>query len=113
MGRGVALQAKQLIPGIDRLLATIMVTEGNHTFWIADFDGRAVLNLPVKNHWMERADVELIRRSLGELVIIASLHKWNVVALPRPGCGNGALDWKNVKPIVSEILDDRFVVVER
>ena len=30
---------------------------------------------------------------------------------PRVGCGNGALDWKDVRPILRRYLDDRFILV--
>jgi len=27
------------------------------------------------------------------------------IIIPRPGCGNGGLNWKDIKPIVKQILD--------
>ena len=33
-------------------------------------------------------------------------------ALVRPGCGNGQLQWGDVRPEIVDILDDRFTVVE-
>lgn len=35
------------------------------------------------------------------------------IYLVRPGCGNGRLRWQDVRHALSEILDDRFVIVER
>jgi hypothetical protein len=31
--------------------------------------------------------------------------------MPRPGCGNGKLDWRVVRLILRPYLDDRFTVV--
>jgi hypothetical protein len=36
---------------------------------------------------------------------------WTTVIMPRPGCGNGRLRWQDVSKVLSDILDDRFVVV--
>jgi hypothetical protein len=35
------------------------------------------------------------------------------VLVPRPGCGNGQLDWEDVKPILLDHFDDRFIVVTK
>jgi len=53
----------------------------------------------------------LIRQSARQLVEMADKFGWGSVVLPRPGCGNGGLDWDDVRPILEAILDDRFTVV--
>lgn len=65
---------------------------------------------------MEKADLELIERSCKQLKAMfgfASGRSREEVYLVRPGCGNGGLDWGDVKPILEKYLDDRFIVVER
>ena len=33
------------------------------------------------------------------------------IAIPRPGCSNGGLNWEiDVKPIIEPLLDDRFII---
>jgi len=112
MGRGVALQAKQKFPGIDRELGRLLSNYGFNC-WIVNKDP-IVISFPVKFHWNEKADPLLIMKSLYELWDIVTnmlARKENmVVAMPRPGCGNGQLKWEDIKPLVS-FLDDRFVVV--
>jgi len=70
----------------------------------------------VKHHWRERADLILIERSARELVDFVT-DLWErgpaTICLVRPGCGNGGLDWKDVRPVLAPLLDDRFMVVER
>ncbi|MCK4351801.1 ADP-ribose-binding protein [candidate division WOR-3 bacterium] len=70
-----------------------------------------VVSFPVKHNWWEKADLDLIRKSANLLVGLADFYDWKKVVLPRPGCGNGRLDWKDVKPVLEPILDDRFYVI--
>ena len=68
-----------------------------------------IIAFPVKHHWAQKADLELIRKSAEQLVEISQYCER--VLIPRPGCGNGQLNWEEVKPILEEILDDRFYVI--
>lgn len=113
MGRGIALQAKEKFPDIAEVLAQMLKMYGNHVAFLGSFSKWQILSFPVKHKWNERADVELIKRSIKELLLFARYGKWETVYLPRPGCGNGSLQWAAVKPIIEPLLDDRFVVVER
>ena len=108
MGRGVALQARSRYKNIDVLLGDILIQHGNHVFWLYN----DLISFPVKHHWREKADIALIERSIKELMEIANKHEeWKVIAIPRPGCGNGNLKWSDVKLILERYLDDRFIVI--
>ena len=61
--------------------------------------------------WAAIADTELITQSAHQLVTLADKHKWNKVRLPRVGCGAGELNWLDIKAILDNILDDRFIAV--
>lgn len=61
--------------------------------------------------WMSKAKLELIAHSAEILSLLADTEGWNSVVVPRPGCGAGELVWKDVKPILSTILDDRFYTI--
>lgn len=109
MGRGVALQAKQRFPDLPKRLGDcIRGPIGNH---VTLQPTCGIFTFPVKHDWREKADLELIERGCKELLGVADVFK-PPFYMVRPGCGNGGLDWKDVKPILEKYLDDRFVVVE-
>jgi len=124
MGRGIAKQAKDRIPQIERELGHHLRNNGNHVgmlttvTWSSALPGDPsggsyiVYAFPVKHLWDQPADLQLIARSCRELTeIINELHLHTVI-LPRPGCGNGGLKWEDVKAVIQPLLDDRVTVVE-
>lgn len=112
MGRGCALEAKQRFPGIDLKLGRLIREHGNRVMRLAKLaDGSELASFPVKHHWKEEADPALIRRSAHQLVALADKFGYTNVLIPRPGCGNGKLSWGQVRPILSEVLDDRFTII--
>ncbi len=115
MGRGVALQATQRWPHIRKTLATYLLADGNKVHNLGAFSVGSgdilIYSFPVKHHWHEKADVSLIVQSAQELVEIVGSYS-DPIVLPKPGCGNGQLDWIMVKPWIEDILDDRFHVID-
>lgn len=115
MGRGCALEAKTRYPGIEYRIGSTIRGFGNHCHYIT-FGPTKLFTFPVKHHWREPADLELIKRSATELVaLIDSFYMSNdsTIVLPRPGCGNGQLLWEQVEPVLSPLLDDRFHVITK
>ena len=106
MGRGLAKEAKQKIPGIAYGLAKMIEHYGNHVAWFVDIK---IITFPVKHHYYQDADLFLIERSVDELKKLTEGME-GPIYLPRVGCGNGRKKWSDVKPILAS-LDDRFVVV--
>ena len=112
MGRGIALQAARRWPLLPKVLADLLRSDGNHVFDV--YKPRrlpTLLTFPVKHHWHQHAELDLIERSTQELVAKANHLAYHRVALPRVGCGNGGLDWTDVLPILERYLDDRFILV--
>jgi len=74
----------------------------------------SIVSFPTKNDWKHPSSISLIQQSCKQLKAIANERKWNAVALPKPGCSNGGLDWESqVKPIVAHILlDNRFIITD-
>lgn len=112
MGRGCAAQAKERYPGIEYKLGERIRQYGNRCFYMRYQLFDAILTFPVKHHWREKADIELIKKSCGEAMEMADRFGWHTVVLPRPGCGNGGLDYyEDVLPEIALLLDDRFRVI--
>lgn len=111
MGGGCALEAARRYPELPFSYGWTISEQGNEVFPFDTSDGPLVM-FPVKHDVSQRADVELIRRSVGQLVALADFEGWERVALPRPGCGLGGLSWDDVRPILEPLLDDRFIIID-
>lgn len=113
MGRGCAQQARDMLPGIDYKLGELLRKYGNRPFRLTSLeDGSHLCTFPVKHHWKEAADLDLIERSALQLVELVDRFEYQTVFLPRPGCGNGQLSYEQVRPVLEKILTgDGFVIV--
>ena len=75
-------------------------------------DNRIII-FPTKNHWKDKSNLELIKRSAEELKILAKIFNTEKFVLTWPGCGNGGLTKEEVRPIIEGILPDNIFVIER
>lgn len=110
MGRGCAWEAKQRWPWLPKYLGDSIKEIGN---LVQEFrDPPNLITFPVKHHWMQQADLELIERSARRLKEdIADFAPNKTFMLPRPGCGNGRLTWFQVKPMLEPILPDNVWII--
>lgn len=105
MGRGCAKEALNRYPNIDKILGYYIKCYGNKVHI------SSMIFFPVKHNWWEKADIELIKKSCKELNEFAEEQNIDVY-LPRPGCGNGGLDWETeVKPDIEPLLGDKITIV--
>ncbi len=110
MGAGIALQARIKHPDIERCLGMLIQRYGNRVHYIE----HNLVSFPTKFHWKDRSNLDLIRQSARELVELLThppFSRCKRVLLTRPGCGNGGLDWPEVKPAIAPLLDSRFIIV--
>jgi len=110
MGRGVALQAKQIFPDISYKLGNLVRKNGNHCFFL---EQERVISFPTKNHWKNKSEVSLIKRSCLELNDIIEQNNLDAVYLPKPGCSNGGLNWEFVKKQIENILFQNVIIVDK
>jgi len=73
-----------------------------------------IINFPTKRHWKGKSRMEDITAGLVDLVDVIRRENIQSIAIPPVGCGNGGLDWGEVRPkIVSalSVLQDVKVLV--
>ncbi|GAA4240785.1 macro domain-containing protein [Actinomadura meridiana] len=103
MGKGLALQFKRAFPANFRAYvqacADHRVRPGK--IFATSMDGdRWILNFPTKRHWRNRSRIDDIRAGLDDLVRTLVDLRVTSVAIPPLGCGNGGLDWDQVRPLI-------------
>jgi O-acetyl-ADP-ribose deacetylase (regulator of RNase III) len=111
-GKGIALQFRQAYPDNFRAYAAACkrgeVVPGRmfvHDSGRFGF-GRYVVNFPTKRHWRAGSRIEDVQSGLDDLVrVLRDLHI-NSVAIPPLGCGNGGLDWNDVRPLIERAFAD-------
>lgn len=117
LGKGQALEAKQLFPGLERQLGEYLRRYGNRAFYMGAHQLgdhlTSLVTFPTKHHYRDNSDQDLIMESTLQVRRIADKFQLSKVYFPPVGCGLGKLNYeKQVRPILEAILTgDRFVVV--
>ena len=112
MGKGLALQFKQAYPGNFRAYQAACrrgeVQLGKMFTYETGLTGRPrfVINFPTKGHWRARSRLNDIKEGLTDLRRVIRDRKIQSVAIPPLGCGNGGLDWRDVRPLITGALGD-------
>lgn len=125
MGAGIAKTAAELCPELPEWYGKRCAKYQGHTAVAAYMPAR-MFCFPTKPFdpkqpwasWRNDSNLDLIRRSCRQLMkLVDTLTERGVlinkVGLPLPGCGNGNLSPSVVKPIIADILDDRFVLYQQ
>jgi O-acetyl-ADP-ribose deacetylase (regulator of RNase III) len=110
MGKGIALQFKRKWPANFRAYEAAceagQVVPGK--MFIFDAGGllrpRYIINFPTKQHWRGDSKLEFVEQGLVDLVRQIKLLGIKSVAVPPLGCGNGGLDWEDVRPRIEAAL---------
>lgn len=108
MCAGLARDAKMRWPELPLQLGKKVKSCGNAPH---GFPQWRIITFPVKHHWWEKADLQLIRQSVMYLATGSHASRYEIIYMPKVGCGNGRLQWRDVKPILEEYLTSRFVIV--
>jgi O-acetyl-ADP-ribose deacetylase (regulator of RNase III) len=106
MGKGIALQFKQAFPnnfqqyvracqiGEVQLGKMFIVPTGNLV------NPKYIINFPTKQTWKARSRLEDIKSGLVDLIAEIQHFAIHSIAVPPLGCGNGGLNWNDVRPLI-------------
>jgi len=108
IGKGIALQFKQAFPdnfqqykqacdaGSIKSGGVFVVHTGSRQNPVY------IINFPTKYHWKGKSRLEDIKSGLQSLLEQVRLLGIESIAVPPLGCGNGGLDWADVKPLIQD-----------
>ena len=105
MGKGIALQFKQAFPAMfrdyEKACKAGEVRLGKmHVYDLGSVkEGpRWIVNFPTKGDWREQSRLTDIETGLEDLVTTILRLRIRSIAIPSLGCGNGGLNWAEVRP---------------
>lgn len=111
MGAGIALEARDRFPGLDKALG-LAVQAGD---WKASKNafhyglltsGKKLGCFQTKYQWRDPAEMDLIALGMAELVLWCSYHPNDSVHLAYPGIGLGGLSIEQVEPYIKQLPDN-------
>jgi len=120
MGRGIALQFKNIFPENFKFYANacqqnevkpgrmLVFETGRLTY------PRYIINFPTKRHWKGKSRIEDIEAGLIALTEEVRSRNIRSIALPPLGSGLGGLDWDEVRPRIEAVLknlSDRKIII--
>lgn len=111
MGKGIALQFKQAYPENFKAYAQAVrkgEVQPGRMFVVPTgllTNPRYIINFPTKRHWRSRSRIEDIEAGLRGLVEEIERLGLRSIAIPPLGCGNGGLDWSDIRPRVIHALE--------
>ena len=106
MGKGIALQFKQAWPeNFEQYAKACHAQEVQPGRMFIYRTGRMmnpkyIINFPTKRHWRGDSRIEDIKSGLQALVKEIERLEIRSVAVPPLGCGNGGLEWSQVRPLI-------------
>ena len=122
MGKGIALQFKQAFPENFRQYkkaCDASDVQPGQMFTVSTgnlFNPRYIINFPTKRHWKGNSKIEDVQAGLKALIVEVQQLGIGSIAIPPLGCGNGGLEWEQVKPLIieafAELPDVQVVVFE-
>ena len=106
MGKGIALQFKQAYPENFRQYEKACragEVQPGRMFTVATgslFNPKYIINFPTKAHWKSKSKIADIKSGL--VALVAEVQRLGIISIVIPplGCGNGGLNWLEVKPLI-------------
>lgn len=106
MGKGIALQFKLAFPdnyaAYEAACKRGEVQIGKMFVFRREKNPRFIINFPTKKHWKGKSKIEDIESGLKALIQVVRKERIKSIAVPPLGCGNGGLDWAEVRPLIEQ-----------
>lgn len=111
MGKGIALQFRQAFPdnykAYSRAVEAGDVVPGRmFVYRTGMLRPRFIVNFPTKRHWRGKSRLDDIKAGLTDLVRVVREDRIESLAVPPLGCGNGGLQWREVKPLIEAAMSN-------
>lgn len=108
MGKGIAKAFKQREPSMFTAYKDLcdrnLLEPGK--LWLWRGSEQWILNFPTKKHWRSASRIEWIEAGLKKFVDTYESQGVTEISFPKLGCGNGNLDWLDVKLLMEKYLSD-------
>lgn len=106
MGKGIAKEFKIRYPQMFQIYKQACdskkLTIGKLMLWYGE--DRWILNFPTKENWRGKSKIEYIEKGLQEFCKCYADYNIVSIAFPKLGCGNGGLEWEEVKQVMETYL---------
>lgn len=113
MGKGLASALKSKYPEMFKAYREICKNQllDIGQLWLWKGPDRWVLNFPTKKHWRQPSKLSYIEAGLKKFVAQYERRGIREIAFPRLGCGNGGLNWEDVRPLMEHYLSPLPITV--
>ncbi|WP_081008648.1 macro domain-containing protein [Xanthomonas arboricola] len=106
MGKGLAAEYRRLYPEMferyREICSNQLLEIGK--LWLWKGPTQWVLNFPTKTHWRQPSKIAYVEAGLKKFSQTFEERGVTEVAFPRLGCGNGGLDWDEIRPMMEKYL---------
>jgi O-acetyl-ADP-ribose deacetylase (regulator of RNase III) len=113
MGKGIAKEFKgrnpEMFESYRRICDQKALEPGK--LWLWRGAPSWILNFPTKRHWRHPSRIEWIEAGLQKFVSTYEAQGISEVSFPKLGCGNGNLDWNDVRPLMEGYLSNLKIPV--
>lgn len=113
MGIGIAKAANSRY-GLSYELGKHITEIGNTPFVFSakGYKNCKLISFPTKDHWNDDADINLIKQSAEQLIELCNNNNIKRCYIDVTDGSCRPLDWEHdLEPVLSPILDDRFIIV--
>lgn len=108
MGKGIALQFKQRFPEMFEVYRQTCKAGGYSpgVCRMCTTSGKTIINFPTKNDWRNPSQMEWIQSGLIQIKNYLMKNPSVSIAFPPVGCGNGGLNWEEVRALMEDTFKD-------